>query len=388
MTTFEIPHHSPDEITLDQSTGEVWRALRKILSPTFTSGKMKGMLEPIESIADRTINYISEQIKIKPNVDVKPIMQGLTLDVISKIGFGVDTNVLCEDSDFAKTAADIFNSFRANTWAGTIFFNIFSHLPFLLNYMPLWPESAFKIRQMTHDIIEDRIKNNIDIGDFIDRLKQVKKKKLEPPLTDGMLDAQGIIFLTAGYDTTANTLGSMVYELAKNPDVQDRLLEEISSICESSEKINHENIKDMHLLEAAIEETLRLRPAATEHDRVCTNDCEVNGIKIPKGTKIQMPNLASHYNAEFFPEPHLFKLERFLKENSDQIIEYTWRPFGGGNRVCIGQRFAIMEMKLFMAKFITRFKIIAIPETKMKYSKGDLFMRMYPDMTVQLEERK
>ena len=388
MTTFEIPSDSPDQMTLDLATGDVWRSLRKILSPTFTSGKMKGMLEPMESIADRTINHISQQIKTQSNIDVKPIIQGFTLDTISKIGFGIDTNAYKgEDSDFAKTAADVFNSFRATTWAGTIFFNLFSHLPFLLSYMPIWPESAFKIRQMTHDIIEDRNKKNIDIGDFIDRLKQAKKN-LELPLTDSMMDAQGMIFLTAGYETTASTLGAMVYELAKNPDVQVRLLEEISSICESSEKINHENIKDMHLLEAAIEETLRIRPPVTEHDRVCDKDCEVNGIKIPKGTKIQMYNLASHYNEEFFPEPHLFKLERFLKENSDQIIEYTWRPFGGGNRVCIGQRFAIMEMKLFMAKFITRFKIIAIPETKMKYSKGDLFMRMYPDMTVQLEERK
>ena len=94
----------------------------------------------------------------------------------------------------------------------------------------------------------------------------------------------------------------------------------------------------MHLLEAAIKETLRLRPPFTRHDRVCINDCEVNGIKIPKNTRIQMPIVPSHLDEEFFPEPKSFKPERFLKENANQIMDFTWRPFGSGNRVCIGQR--------------------------------------------------
>ena len=76
----------------------------------------------------------------------------------------------------------------------------------------------------------------------------------------------------------------MVYLLAKNPEVQDRLYEEITSIVDSADAINHETIKGMHLLEATIYETLRIRPSLTEHDRICTNDCTVLGFKIPKGT--------------------------------------------------------------------------------------------------------
>ena len=384
--TFDL--ELPDnQLTLDVSRGDTWRALRKLLSPTFTTGKMKGMLEPMDKLADRTMEYLSERAKTEKKIDVKPVIQGFALDTISKCAFGMDTNAYKgEDTEFATVAKDVFEQFRITGWIAAIIWNIMSHFPFLIKYVSIWPASAQKLRQMTHDTIEARIKQKIYLGDFIDRLKQFKTE-LEPPITADMIDAQGIVFLSAGFETTANTLGSMVYLLAKNPKVQDQLLDEINNICDTAEHINHETIKDMHLLEAAIMETLRLRPPVTEHDRVCTKDCEVKGIKIPKGTRIQMPILPAHLDEEFFPEPESFKPERFLKENADQIQEFTWRPFGSGNRVCIGQRFSMTEMKIFCAKFISRFRIVNIPKTKIEFEKGDLFFTMYNEVIVQLEER-
>ena len=180
----------------------------------------------------------------------------------------------------------------------------------------------------------------------------------------------------------------MIYLLAKNPEVQDRLYDDILKVTDDFESIDHESINDMTLLEATIMETLRLKPAIAESNRVCTKSCLVNGLKIPKNTRIQMPNYPAHLNEDYFPEPEVFKPERFLKENSDQIIPYTWRPFGVGVRECIGKRFAMTVIMMFMAKFIGKFKIIEIPETKTEYPNGDLFMLVYPKMQVKLESRK
>ena len=230
VDTFDLDLED-EQTTLDVAKGDTWRDLRKILSPTFTSGKMKGMLEPMEEMVERTIEYMSEQIKIHPNkLDVKPIINGFTMDVISKCAFGIETNAYKgENSNFTNIAKDVLEQFKATGWMGTIFFNIFSHFPILLKYIPIWPESAFKLRQMTHDVIEERIKKNIEIGDFIDKLKNIKSN-LKPPLTPKMIDAQGMVFLIAGFETTANTLGHMVYLLAKNPEAQDRLYENITNI--------------------------------------------------------------------------------------------------------------------------------------------------------------
>jgi len=249
-----------------------------------------------------------------------------------------------------------------------------------------WPEEALKLRQITHDVMKERDEKNVHIGDFIDRLREFKKVK-EPPITDGMLDAQGMIFISAGFETTANTLGSLIYHLATHPHVQQKVLEEISDVVGVEEAITHENIKDLHYLEACINETLRLCPPISEHDRTCTNDSEVKGIKIKKGTRIQLSIYASHYDPEFFPNPEEYKPDRFLKENSDQLIPFTWRPFGSGNRVCIGQRLAMTEMKIFTAMLVRKFKIHQTGNTKMEHMLGGWIMITYPRITVGLEQR-
>ena len=383
-----LPPGIPDnQKTLDLASGDEWRALRKILSPTFTIGKLKGMLEPMDTLADRTIEYLAKESKNKEKIDVKPFISGFSLDTICKTAFGLDTSCYKgENNEFTKLCQSAVDEFEIGSFIDSFFVNLIAHFPNLLKYIPFWPKSALKIGQITHDLIEERMKKNVEMSDFIGRLKE-HKANLVPPVTSEMLDAQGMIFLLAGYEPTANTLQSAVYLLSKNPEVQDQLYEEVINICESSNKINHETIKDMHLLEATIKETLRLRPPFTRHDRVCINDCEVNGIKIPKNTRIQMPIVPSHLDEEFFPEPKSFKPERFLKENANQIMDFTWRPFGSGNRVCIGQRFAMVEIKIFLAKFVSKFKVINVKETKSEFKKGDLFLNICKDVTVSLEIR-
>ena len=178
----------------------------------------------------------------------------------------------------------------------------------------------------------------------------------------------------------------MMYHFARNPEAQEKVMEEILDNI-GSEEINHENINSLHYLEACIMETLRMCPPVTEHDRVCTNDCEINGIKIKKDTRIQLPVYAAHMDPDFFPNPHVYRPERFLKENADEIIPYTWRPFGAGNRVCIGQRFALMEIKIFMAKFLSKFRVESTNKTKLLYKPGGFFLLSYPEIVVALKPR-
>merc|ERR1712037_1020392 len=219
----------------------------------------------------------------------------------------------------------------------------------------------------------------------VDRLMEYKKVA-ELPITDEMIEAQGMVFMVAGFETTANTLGSMCYQVSKHQHVQERIIEEILDTI-GSDEITHENISHLEYLEACIMEDLRLCSPATEHDRVCVQDSIVNGIKVKKGVRIQMPITAAHYDPEFFPEPEKFKPERFLKENADNIIPYTWRPFGSGNRVCIGQRFAMMEMKLFFAKFMAKFKLIPTEKSGLVPEPGNYAFFMYNESIAKVEPR-
>ena len=94
--------------------------------------------------------------------------------------------------------------------------------------------------------------------------------------------------------------GSLLYHVSCNPEIQDKIFDEILDTI-GSDEITHENISKLDYLEGCIMETLRLCPPVIEHDRVCTNDCVVQGITVKKGVKICMPNYPAHYDAEFFP---------------------------------------------------------------------------------------
>jgi len=377
---------SPGQTTLDVARGDTWRALRKLLSPTFTTGKLKMMLHPIEGLADSTIDYVEQKAKDNPEMDFKPIMQGFALDSISKVAFGMETKCrLGEDPEFFKTTQEMISGVNLQSWPMVIIFNILFHFPELIKHVGFWPEAAVKIRKMTKDIIDERDKKDIKIGDFVDRLREFKKVATHP-ITDEMIEAQGMVFLLAGFETTANTLGSLIYHVSTNPEVQEKILEEIMDNI-GSDDVTHENISTLEYLEACIMETLRLNPPAAEHDRTCVNDCVVNGIKIKKGVTIKMPVYAAHYDPEFFPEPEKYKPERFLKENADDIVPYTWRPFGSGNRVCIGQRFAMMEMKIFLAKFLSKFKVISTEKSGVNPEMGWYAFFTYPETIAKVELR-
>ena len=344
------------------------------------------MLVPIEGIADKSLAFMGEQVKKDQEIDLKPLVQGFALDSISKVAFGMETNChRYEDKEFFDIARQVFEQFTTHTWTNTFLFNFLMLFPELLKKMGFWPEAAIKIRNMTKDIMQQRDEKNISVGDFVDRLREFKKVA-QAPITSEMIEAQGMVFLTAGFETTSNTIGALLYYITTNSEVQEQLVEEINRNI-GSEEITHEAIASLDFLEACIMETLRIHPPVIEHDRTCVKDCIVNGIPIKKGVSIQLPIYAAHYNPDFFPEPHVFKPERFLKENEDQIIPYTWRPFGSGNRVCIGQRFALMEIKLYVAKLLAKFKLSPTPKTKLECPIGSGFLMYYDNMFIKLAQR-
>ena len=100
-----------------------------------------------------------------------------------------------------------------------------------------------------------------------------------------------------------------------------------------------------------------------------------------------MPIYPAHYDPEFFPEPEKYQPERFLKENAGDIIPYTWRPFGAGNRVCIGQRLSMMEMKIFFAKFMSKFKLSPTEKSGVTPEMGFYAFFFYPESIAKVELR-
>lgn len=121
-------------------------------------------------------------------------------------------------------------------------------------------------------------------------------------------------------------------------------------------------------MEMCINETLRLYPAAFRTDRECNQDYEYNGIRMRKGDIVNICIWAVHHDPEYYPEPFKFKPERFSDENRKLRENETFIPFGAGQRSCIGMRFAMIEMKLFLAEFFASYYFKASENTPVSVS--------------------
>jgi len=382
--------------TLDISTGEEWRDLRKGLSPTFTSGKIKGMLDLLEDSVDNLIDHLDEVTEKNPVVDVKYIFQAMALDIIAKCAFGIESNSFKNpDNKIFQHGRKIFEDFRVTNMTTSLFIQFFFTCDFLAKYLDVTSPSFRDLWNLTRSVQAERAKQGATTGDFIDRLNELneKWKKGEfPALSSEQITGQGIIFIAAGFETTSNTLSTLCYNLAKHPDVLDTLITEVDEVFDQFDGVvNHETISEMPFLEACIKENLRLNGPVARNDRKCVKDWdggeEFGGLKIPAGMKIRFPLNAIHHNPEFWPEPELYKPERFLKENLHNIKPFSFLPFGGGPRECIGERFAMSEMKVAMVKLLHNYKICWDDSTNLQLHKGDLFLFTFPSIKLRFIRR-
>jgi len=184
-------------------------------------------------------------------------------------------------------------------------------------------------------------------------------------LSENEILAQAIIFFLAGYETTASTLSFCTYELALNPDIQQKLYEEIMSSLNSDGIVPYDTLAKMPYLDAVISETLRKYPPALILTRETSVEYELanTGIKLYKGQAVDIPVYSIHHSEEYYPNPEKFIPDRFLPENRDQIIPYTYLPFGAGPRNCIGMRFALTEAKLGLVSILQKYRFSRSPNT-------------------------
>ncbi|CAG2178521.1 unnamed protein product, partial [Oppiella nova] len=188
---------------------------------------------------------------------------------------------------------------------------------------------------------------------------------LEKKLTEDEILAQCFLFFVAGYETTATTLSYCTYELALNPTLQDRLYEETKDMFNEKGEMDYSVLSRLPFIDALISETLRNYPPLLRLEREAMEDIMLGntGVKIEKGVIAEIPVYAIHHDSDHYPDPFTFNPDRFLPQNRDHIQPYTYLPFGSGPRNCIAMRFALLEVKLALAKMSQQFRVSRVANT-------------------------
>ncbi|XP_062397180.1 cytochrome P450 3A27-like isoform X2 [Sardina pilchardus] len=353
-----------------------WKRIRSVLSPSFTSGRLKEMFGIMKTHSRNLVNSMKKDADLGRPSDIKEYFGAYSMDVVTSTSFSVDIDSLNNPKDPFVTNIkkmlkfDVFNPVLL----------IVGFFPFMtpvfekMNYS-LFPTSVTDFFYTALQTIKAQRKANPGHQNRVDFLQlmidsQGPQKEhgtrdgAHRGLSDHEILSQAMVFIFAGYETSSSTMNFLFYNLATNPDTLKKLHDEIDEVFSDKAEVQYEALMQMEYLDCVINETLRLYPPAFRIDRACKKTVDVSGVIIPKGTVVMVPIYALHRDPEIWTDPETFNPERFNKENKESIDPYTYMPFGLGPRNCIGMRFALISMKLAIVELLQRFTISTCAETE------------------------
>ncbi|PAV83892.1 hypothetical protein WR25_14483 [Diploscapter pachys] len=357
-------YNSLNQSLVQMTKEDGWKEVRSCLSPLFSTGKMKAMHETIKGKIDRFLDIIEKHAEINQVFDIYDDLQALSLEVIGKCAFAIESNVLYDRNDlFYIQAKEVFRQIDIKNSKLVGYSVMFPELTWLWKW--LYPFSGFWAAEKP---LIDGLSKVYDMrkagegAESVDILKLLldKEEGLHAlNLTKRQVVENCFAFLLAGYETTSTAMGYACYLLAKHQDVQKKLQDEIRET-KDEKGLTYDTIHSMPYLDAVFKECLRLTPPVINFTgRECIEDIEINGLKIEKGTWIAIQIYAVHMDPDNWSDPEKFIPERFLDWNEKGSLK--WIPFGVGPRNCVGMRFAEMEFKMTLARLFDNYEL-RIPE--------------------------
>ncbi|XP_011869163.1 PREDICTED: cytochrome P450 9e2-like [Vollenhovia emeryi] len=382
--------------------GNRWKEMRNTLSPSFTASKMKFMFDLISTCSRDFADYLYNHPELCYAIETKEVFRRYTNDVIATAAFGISVNSMKDrDNEF----------YTRGIQATTLTFGLLMTIKILVLRASPWlskllgltfvPAAAANFfRKVVGETIRVRKEQDIIRPDMIYLLMQAEDKG-SASVTKMTLDdivSQAFIFFSAGFDTSATLMCFVAHELAVNREIQDRLREEVrQNLAEGNGQISYEALSKMSYMDMVVSETLRKYPPVVFLDRLCNKKYELppaqpgsKGVILEPDTVLMFPAYALHRDPKYFPNPDKFDPERFSEENKDNILPYTYIPFGHGPRKCIGNRFALMETKILIAHLLQRFTLKTVEKTvePVVYCKTEFFLKPVGGFWIGMEKRE
>ncbi|XP_044938352.1 cytochrome P450 4F3 isoform X4 [Mustela putorius furo] len=321
----------------------------------------------------------------------------MTLDSLQKCVFGFDSNCQEKPSEYIAAILEL------SALVAKRHQQILLHTDFLYYLTPdgqRFRRACRLVHNFTDAVIQERRRTLPDQGvddfleakaktktlDFIDVLLLTKDEDGKR-LSDEDIRAEADTFMFEGHDTTASGLSWVLYNLAKHPEYQERCRQEVQELLRDREpqEIEWDDMTQLPFLTMCIKESLRLHPSVTVISRCCSQDIVLpDGRVIPKGVTCLISIFGTHHNPSVWPDPEVYNPFRFDPENIKERSPLAFIPFSAGPRNCIGQTFAMTEMKVVLALTLLRFRVLPGEEEPRRKpelilrAEGGLWLRVEP----------
>ena len=363
--------------------GEKWRNVRNLLSPSFTSSKMKMMFTLMSECAVDFVKFMPTSSADEESINTKDVFSKYTNDVIATCAFGIKVNSMKDPTNkfyvYGKEASNFRGVIRGIKF---LFLGTFPRFSRILNIKILNDYVSNFFKDIIKTTIMTRDAEHITRPDMLQLMMDIRGKEGHRELDIDDMTAQAFIFFLGGFETSSTEMCFAAHEIAANPDIQTKLQQEIDNVLEKSNgEVSYEVINRLEYLDAVINETLRLYPPIGFLDRMCKKTYELPSALpdkkpfiIKKDMLIWIPIFAIQRDEKYYDNPEKFDPERFLDNKMHNSSCYM--PFGLGPRMCIANRFAMLEIKILLFHLLARYELK--PSTKIvspiKFCKDGLLM--------------
>jgi cytochrome P450 len=327
------------------SEGDFWRRQRRIAAPAFHSRRVAGLVATMAACAEATA---ARWAGTAGAVDVAAEMAALTLDVIARTMLATDV------------AAEIAKVRRLTE----VVINVRPGILDLLG-LPAWiprgrsrayREAIAGFDALVARFLAERRERPADRGDLLAMLLAARDAETGEGMSDPQLRDEILTFFLAGHETSANALSWIWYLLARHPEAERRLHEELRRVL-AGRPPAAADLPSLQWTRMVIEEALRLYPPAHAIRRAAIGEDRLGDTRVPPGAVVTISMFVTHRNPKLWPDPERFDPERFAPAAVAARHRFAYLPFGGGPRICIGNSFAMAEIMVAIAVIAQRYRL-------------------------------
>lgn len=325
------------------SSGEFWRGQRKLTQPAFHRRR----LDTIFAMMVRRSREMAERLAKAPRaLDLAPVFSVLTLEIISEAMFSTDVK---RDAALVGGYIATLNEAALRMLRQPWRFFLPRKFPTPITKKEFHARAA--LDAIVHGIIERRRKSSEQHDDLLSMFLSACDEETGRRMTNDQLRDEVMTMFVAGHETTANAMCWLLHLVATHPEVERRMLEEIDA---AGDALDSGSLAAFPYTRQVVDESLRMYPTIWSVGRRCTEDDELGGYHIPKGTTVLVPIFHFHWGEKWWPEPRRFDPDRFLPDHRPSSDIYF--PFGAGPRTCIGNQFALQELLIMTVVMLRRLR--------------------------------
>ena len=331
--------------------GPHWANQRRLMQPVFGNRSTNGFGGVINQMAEDLVCHWETYEKDKI-VQLDQEMSRVTFQVVSRTLFGSNIDYVADEM------VEILELVNQNPMKLESLFRLWPNVPLPGNRE--FKKVKNRLNNIVDGLIDAHRREAKRDGDIVDRLIVASESEDGSGMSNEQMRDEIITLMLAGHETSATALTWTFYLLAKNPDVENNLREELANGL-NGEIAEARDLAELPYLKQVVQESMRIYPPVWGIARKSNEESKFGGYRIPKNSYMAISIYGLHRHPEFWREPEIFNPERFNSGEQQSRHPYSYLPFAAGPRACIGAGMAMLEVQLVLARILQSFKIHLVP---------------------------